>query len=574
MAEAARHRARIRCAIYTRKSSEEGLEQAFNSLHAQREACEAYVMSQRHEGWCVIATPYDDGGFSGGTLDRPALQLLLADIDAGKVDVVIVYKIDRLTRSLFDFAKIVETFDAHEVSFVSVTQAFNTTNSMGRLTLNVLLSFAQFEREVTGERIRDKLAASKKKGMWTGGNIPLGYDIKDRKLVINAAEAETIRTIFDLYAELGTVRKVKAAVDKLGLRTKARALGASHRVHGGLPFRLGHLYTILRNPLYVGQVHHKGQTYPGEHQAIIAPELWHRTQQKLASNAVKHRSGTSSKEPSLLAGLIFDHNGKRMTASHAVKDGKRYRYYISNSLIAGREANPGTRVPAHEIEEHVVTAVCRFLGDPHRLTSQLCRGDETPEVMTAIIRRADELGQALVERNSDRHMATRELISSVDITEDGIRLALNRHALERRLEMAAGTESAEGGLTERQTAIVFDIPAKLRRLGKEMRLIVAAHERETRPDPSLIKAVVRAHRWFAMLKSRKAKSISGIARTENLPRTYIGSLIPLAFLAPDITEAILGGRQPSDVTLDRILKLSPLPFDWATQRQALGTRAP
>jgi DNA invertase Pin-like site-specific DNA recombinase len=256
---------RTRCAIYTRKSSEEGLEQAFNSLHAQREACEAYIMSQRHEGWSVIPSPYDDGGFSGGTMDRPALKSLLGDITAGKVDVVVVYKIDRLTRSLFDFAKIVEIFDAHKVSFVSVTQSFNTTTSMGRLTLNVLLSFAQFERKVTGERIRDKVAASKKKGMWMGGNIPLGYDIKERKLVINPAEAETVRLIFDLYVRLGAVRKLKAETDKLELRTKARISEESNRTHDGLPFRIGHLYTILRNPLYAGKVHHKGQTYAGDH---------------------------------------------------------------------------------------------------------------------------------------------------------------------------------------------------------------------------------------------------------------------------------------------------------------------
>ena len=268
MSNATPHARGTRCAIYTRKSSEEGLEQAFNSLDAQREACEAYIKSQRHEGWSVIPTLYDDGGFSGGTMDRPALQALLGDIQAGKVDVVVVYKIDRLTRSLFDFAKIVEIFDAQNASFVSVTQAFNTTTSMGRLTLNVLLSFAQFEREITGERIRDKFAASKKKGMWMGGNVPLGYDVKDRRLVVNESEAQTVRTIFGLYAKLGSVNKVKEEVDRLRLRTKARIF--MHEQPGGaLPFRTGHLYTILRNPLYVGQVQHKGETYRGDHSGIV-----------------------------------------------------------------------------------------------------------------------------------------------------------------------------------------------------------------------------------------------------------------------------------------------------------------
>lgn len=280
---------KTRCAIYTRKSSEEGLEQSFNSLHAQREACEAFVLSQRHEGWSVIATQYDDGGFSGGTMDRPALKTLLADISAGNVDVVVVYKIDRLTRSLFDFAKIVETFDAHTVSFVSVTQAFNTTTSMGRLTLNVLLSFAQFEREVTGERIRDKVAASKKRGIWMGGNVPLGYDLKDRKLIINKKEAETVNTIFRLYAELGAVRKVKTEVDRLKLRTKVHASESATR--GGMPFRIGHLYTILRNRLYRGEIQHKGAIYAGEHAPIVAQALWDQTQAQLASNAPMRRSG-------------------------------------------------------------------------------------------------------------------------------------------------------------------------------------------------------------------------------------------------------------------------------------------
>jgi len=289
--------ARTRCAVYTRKSSEEGLEQSFNSLHAQREAGEAFVLSQRHEGWSVIATPYDDGGFSGGTMDRPALKALLADIGAGKIDVVVVYKIDRLTRSLFDFAKIVEIFDAHKVSFVSVTQAFNTTTSMGRLTLNVLLSFAQFEREVTGERIRDKIAASKKRGMWMGGNIPLGYDLKARKLAVNNKEAETVRTIFRLYAELGAVRKVKAEIDRLRLRTKVQT-PASGLIKGGLPFRVGHLYTILRNRLYRGEIEHKGEVHAGDHESIVDQVLWDKVQAQLASNASARRSGKSSKSRS------------------------------------------------------------------------------------------------------------------------------------------------------------------------------------------------------------------------------------------------------------------------------------
>jgi DNA invertase Pin-like site-specific DNA recombinase len=297
----------VRCAVYTRKSSEEGLEQSFNSLHAQREACEAYVQSQKHEGWSVIRAQYDDGGFSGGTMERPSLKLLLDDIRSGWVDVVVVYKIDRLTRSLFDFAKIVEIFDAASESFVSVTQSFNTTTSMGRLTLNVLLSFAQFEREVTGERIRDKVAASKKKGMWMGGNVPLGYDLKERRLTVNEAEAKTVVTIFEQYTELGTVRKLKQAIDRLGLRTKVRekGIGDQQTATGGAPFTTGHLYTILNNPLYIGKVRHKEQIHPGEHAAIVADDLWNRVQARLAANAVKRAAGTGSKSPSLLVARIF-----------------------------------------------------------------------------------------------------------------------------------------------------------------------------------------------------------------------------------------------------------------------------
>src|SRR5690349_12122252 len=271
---------RRRCAIYTRKSSEEGLEQEFNSLAAQREACEAYIRSQRHEGWVLTRPRYDDGGFSGGNLERPALQHLLADIRTGRINIVVVYKVDRLTRSLADFARLVEIFDAQAVSFVSVTQQFNTTSSMGRLTLNVLLSFAQFEREVTGERIRDKIAASKKKGMWMGGNVPLGYDADERALVINPAEAETVRRIFALYRELGCVRRVKEEADRLGLKTKRRTM-SNGAERGGKPFSRGHLSQLLANPIYTGRIAHKGQLYPGQHPALIDDETWTAVRQQL-----------------------------------------------------------------------------------------------------------------------------------------------------------------------------------------------------------------------------------------------------------------------------------------------------
>ena len=325
-----------RCAIYTRKSSEEGLEQEFNSLAAQREACEAYIRSQQHEGWALAKTRYDDGWFSGGSMERPALQQLLTDIRTGRIDIVVVYKVDRLTRSLADFARLVEIFDKEGVSFVSVTQQFNTTSSMGRLTLNVLLSFAQFEREVTGERIRDKIAASKQKGLWMGGNVPLGYDASGRTLVINPAEAETVRQIFALYRELGRVRRVKEAADQLGLKTK-RGTTANGSERGGKPLSRGHIYRLLSNPIYTGQIAHKGQLYPGQHPALIDAEAWTAVRDQLAAKARRHRSQVGAAEPSLLAGMLTDGHGNRFIPSHAVKNGRRYRYYVSAAPITKTE---------------------------------------------------------------------------------------------------------------------------------------------------------------------------------------------------------------------------------------------
>jgi len=351
-----RRKGSVRCAIYTRKSSEEGLEQEFNSLQAQREACEAFITSQRQEGWVCLPKTYDDGGFSGATMDRPALQRLLADITAGRVDIVVVYKIDRLTRSLTDFAKIVEILEARGASFVSVTQQFNTTTSMGRLTLNILLSFAQFEREVIGERIRDKIAASKRKGMWMGGVPPLGYRVQDRKLVIVDGEAEIVRAIFRRYAELGSVRLLKDRFDARGIKSKSWT-SASGRLVGGKTFSRGALYLMLQNRLYHGEIVHKGQSHPGEHTPIIDPPLWDAVQAQLAANTADRNSGTRTRQPSLLAGTLFYGDGNRMTPTHAVKNGVRYRYYVSRPLITNDQTEPsaGRRIPAGEIEQLVTS---------------------------------------------------------------------------------------------------------------------------------------------------------------------------------------------------------------------------
>ena len=333
----------VRCAIYTRKSSEEGLEQAFNSLDAQREACEAYVLSQKHEGWAALPQMYDDGGVSGGTMERPALQRLLADIAAGKIDTVVVYKVDRLTRSLSDFARIVDVFEAHGVSFVSVTQAFNTTSSMGRLTLNMLLSFAQFEREVTGERIRDKIAASKQKGMWMGGLPPLGYDVADRKLVINQKEAETVCHIFRRSVDLGSVSTLQEELDAVSIVSKRR-VDRFGRECGGKSLARGALYLMLQNRIYRGEIVHKQASYPGEHQPIIDQALWETVQGQLAENRVECRTGARAAEPSLLAGLVHDDAGERMTPTHANKKGTRYRYYVRRP--SSFPSRPGCNAPA------------------------------------------------------------------------------------------------------------------------------------------------------------------------------------------------------------------------------------
>jgi site-specific DNA recombinase len=357
-------RPRLRCAIYTRKSSEEGLEQEFNSLDAQREACEAYVTSQRHEGWSTLPALYDDGAYSGGTMERPALRRILDDIRARKIDVVVVYKVDRLTRSLADFAKIVEVFDAHGVSFVSVTQAFNTTSSMGRLTLNVLLSFAQFEREVTGERIRDKIAASKKKGMWMGGLPSLGYDVKDRKLVVNEAEASTVRHIYQRYLAIGNVRDLQAELKEAGVVSKARR-AADGSPYGAQRLSRGALYLMLKNPIYRGQIVHKGKAFSGEHAAIIEETLWSPVQRHLEDNRIERRNGPERKEPSLLTGILFDAHGHTMTPTHSVKEGTRYRYYISHHLIVGADSDKadGQRIPASNLEALVIDRVRALLAD-------------------------------------------------------------------------------------------------------------------------------------------------------------------------------------------------------------------
>lgn len=558
MAEAST-RQRIRCAIYTRKSSEEGLEREFNSLHAQREACEAFIQSQRHEGWLALPTAYDDGGYSGGTLERPALQRLLDDIRSRHVDVVVVYKIDCLTRSLFDFAKIVEIFDACQVSFVSVTQSFNTTTSMGRLTLNVLLSFAQFEREVTGERIRDKVAASKKKGMWMGGNVPLGYDWKERHLVINPEEAESVRAIFNLYLELKSLQRLKVEVDRRGLRTKER-ISVNGRRSGGMPIWLGHLHTILKNPIYTGRIRHKGELYPGEHPALIELDVWERAQAQLVATSRGYRARATAKEPSLLGGRLYDAQGRRMTPSHAKTHGRRYRYYISSDLLAGHK--DGQRFSAVELEGFVLSEIHGLLADEARMADLFRLDQQLPADVDKLFERAAALSSKIKSSSaSEQRLVLLDLLRRVDMTSDGIRLSVDPVALAKALEVAP---------TSNRGLIVIERPASFRKIGKKMKLIINGAAAIGMADPALTKALARAYGWFEMLKTGQASSVSDIAIREKLPRTYVSSIVPFAFLAPDICRLILEGQQPADLTLDRLLGLRPFPVDWAAQRQILG----
>jgi site-specific DNA recombinase len=562
----------LRCAVYTRKSSEEGLEQEFNSLHAQREACEAFIKSQRHEGWRCLPQPYDDGGRSGGNLERPALQQLLADIRDGRVNVVVVYKIDRLTRSLADFAKIVEIFDAKGVSFVSVTQQFNTTTSMGRLTLNVLLSFAQFEREVTSERIRDKIAASKKKGMWMGGVPPLAYAVGDRKLVVIPEEAETVRHIFRRYVALGSVRLLQQELEAEGIAGKGWT-SASGRSWGGKPLSRGALYTMLRNQIYRGGIVHKDQTYPGEHEAIIDPALWDAVQAQLAENTVERGAGIRVKNPSLLAGLVFDGDGWHMTPTHAVKNGRRYRYYVSHPLIAGTRAEgAGLRLPAAEIEQIVTNRIRRLLSQPTSLFEILEAHASEPMLQQVLIARAAELAEEWARTSPLRmRVILLALVRRVDIDPNEVIVHLHPRRLTALLE---GRLIADGSRpVDDEPTLPLAHPVQLRRAGKEVRMVIDHTDPfapPAQPDPSLIKAVVSAHRFNEKLLRGGVAKFADLAKSEKLHRSYYSQILRLAYLAPDITTAIFEGRQPADLTATMLIEYPQLPISWREQRTALG----
>jgi len=541
----------VRCAIYTRVSTESGLDQDFNSLDAQYDAAQAYIRSQAQAGWALARTRYDDGGFSGGSTDRPALQQLLADIRAHRINVIVVYKVDRLTRSLADFAKLVELFDTHGVSFVSVTQQFNTTTSMGRLTLNVLLSFAQFEREVTSERIRDKIGASKRKGLWVGGVVPLGYQAKDRKITVVEQEAKTVRHIFRRYLELGSLNLLLADLRTTGVRTKVRPL-SSGRTIGGIPFTRGSLASFLRNRFYIGEVKYKGEVFPGEQTAILDRTLFDSVQTKLDQQRTNHTKARQQSD-SLMMGRIFDERGNRMTPTYAVKKGVRYRYYISAALIQGQsdKAAKLNRVPAAEIEKLIISAVRKhFREKPHNVI-----GAERPTSL------------------NDKELISTH-IARVDVKRDHLAIQL---AVKSELQSGAQDKRPSDEFDERShpNANILVVPWK-KTLSKQPRELIPPAPTSSRQDPrpiraetraKLITAIAKGRQWFDALVAGTITNVEQIAVAENCTVRQVNMTISLAFLAPALVQAAVDGRLPRGIG---IANLRDAPAEWSLQHAMLG----
>jgi len=530
----------FRCAIYTRKSTEHNLDLEFNSLDAQREACEAYIKSQAHEGWRLIPNRYDDGAFSGASLDRPALQTLLAEVRSGKIDIIVVYKVDRLTRSLADFAKLVELFDQHSVSFVSVTQSFNTTSSMGRLTLNVLLSFAQFEREVIGERVRDKIAASKRKGIWVGGPVPLGYASINKKLVVVTEEAETVRLIFERYLEVGSIRDLVQDLDDRGIRTK-RQVGGNGQTRGGIRFGVGPLAHLLRNRFYIGEVVYRGKVHPGEHERIVDHTVFEAVQTKLAASATARQLRLRG-SPAILTGRIFDNRGNRMTPTHANKRGARYRYYVSHALLQKRNGEAGSvpRVPAPDIENLVVKT----------LRERFAATDDGEQP-----RPADN--RDLIECRLDQ-------------------VVIKAQAIE--IHLAVPSECAEGISTdETRNRETSDLPPTTIKVPWSAATFAEVkgvlHSPSPRPTmkletrEALLGAIAKARIWINHLVEGRVGSFGEIATREEKVERHIRLLAPLAFVSPRIISGIMDGTAPPGLTVTGLAQ--PLAYSWTEQERQL-----
>ena len=555
---------KLRCAVYTRKSTEEGLDKEFNSLHAQREACEAYIASQRSEGWALVRDPYDDGGFSGGTLERPALKRLLADIEEGLVDVVVVYKIDRLSRSLMDFSKLVEVFDRSGVTFVSVTQSFNTTTSMGRLTLNILLSFAQFEREVIAERVRDKIRASRQKGMWMGGNVPFGYVVENRRLVVHEPDAATVRGIFERFVRIGSATVL------------ARELRAEGSLTGrGKPFTKGALYNVLNNRTYLGLAVHKGTAYPGEHAAIIDQELWDKVHAILAENARTRSARTRAQTPALLKGLLFGPTGAAMSPTHTRKGNRLYRYYVSQDVLKrGPDACPVGRVPAAEIETAVIDQLRGIFRQPEIIvgTWRAARAEHDDITEDDARGGADATRPAVGRAVPGRAGPDRAAAGRAGRRAHGRRRG--PAAAERAVRAGArdGRQQEGGGMTTRvpvseDGSITIRIPMTFRKRGGRKVIVTpdgAPWAPRPRVDNAMVKALARAFRWRRMLDDGVCVTMEELAESERVNRGYMSRVLRLTLLAPEIVEAILDGRQPDGMRLEDLLE--GFPVDWGSQR--------
>lgn len=556
----------VRCAIYTRKSSEEGLEQSLNSLEAQREACRAFVLSQKHEGWVALNNRYDDGGFSGGTMERSALKQLLDDVLTGNVDAVVVYKVDRLTRSLTDFAKIIDVFDSHKVSFVSVTQQFNTTSSMGRLTLNVLLSFAQFEREITGERIRDKFAASKRKGMWMGGFVPLGYDCVERRLIVNQVEAVTVRRIFRQYLRLGCVSKLKRFLDHKQVRSKSRT-NIAGRMSGGRAFSRGALYHLLNNRIYIGigEIVHRGQVYPGQHRPIVPRKLRDQVANCLQENNRAHRTGKSRSTTSLLSGRLFDVDGARFTPTHSVKNAKRYRYYTSQTVIRQAGGRPAvTRFPAQALEQFVKAQIHHLLQAPDKFIA----GMEDNPSKGAAAERANDLAAKWPKLEiSKQHEFVGNILRRVTVGETTVWTEIDKSNLLATL-LGKKSDTLLHCRTEKPDILKLSGDFQVLRRGSELRLVTPERScSEGTPVPSLVKAVARARDWYERIVSGEVNTIDQLAQKSGLTRRYVRRILPFANLSPQITEIILSGKHRADLTLKELLE--DIPSDWREQQNKI-----
>ncbi len=539
-----------RCAVYTRKSTEDGLEQEFNSLDAQREACEAYILSQKHEGWALVPNHYDDGGFSGGNMERPGLKALLADVEAGLVDIIVVYKVDRLTRSLADFAKIVERLDAKGASFVSVTQAFNTTTSMGRLTLNVLLSFAQFEREVTGERIRDKIAASKRKGLWMGGPVPLGYEVVERKLVPVPEEAERVRTIMRRYLEARSVPALLVQLKTEGVVTKVQILTSTgHR--GGIPFARGSLYHLLKNPIYRGKIVHKGKVYDGEHEAIVDEQLWEHVQHRLRENAPARKRPENAHQRALLQGLMFDPEGRPMVPTYGSNGTRRYTYYVTRKDLARKGDARPTRFRRGQVESHVTSQLIALLNDEHAL--RRLSGATEGEALHTLFERARWLAQDLArpERAQD---ALRSFVKAIHV---------GKH--DKLVELQPTALGAEGPVTWSHS---IPGPASGRPF-REAKLKIEAKRIDDRYDADLVALMAEAMEVQRLVLQSPELSLNQLGKREGRCRTHLARLLRLSWISPKIVEAIAAGTQPNTLTR-RVLMSAPIPLAWDEQEREYG----